>query len=184
MGDIHTSCITSIVSREGAKFPGFGQLFPDLDGMLEVMRSNLLGEEGNYDASLATYSRVRDRADQLGDASLRARAERVLATIYGRRDQLEQAIAHATRAVSIYERLGDRLSLEKMRSTLSSIYVQAREFQIKCGQVVAAVAHFSASIEHARQNDNHYMAAFTPRGLGETYCQTVEAAAGGEAKGF
>lgn len=141
-------------------------------------------------------------------------------------------------AIRIYERLGDRLSVEKMRSNLASIYVQSRlelaalepgapaydffvamhdplyasgtaanlaeaSFSIgdlaaakryasevvamaqpftlhygryTLGQVelhqhnlLAAAAHFSAAMEHARQNDDRYMSAYAQRSLGETY---------------
>ncbi|HMQ34501.1 MAG TPA: hypothetical protein PKD53_27440 [Chloroflexaceae bacterium] len=205
---------------------------------LELLRGMLRDEEGDYDASLAAYRRARDLADQLDDDVLRAQAERWLATIFGRREQLAEAVEHATRSIGIYERVGDRLSLEKMRSNLAAIYVQTREFQaaldvgapayaffvavrdplyasgtaanlaeasfnlgdleaagryasevvameqpftvpygrytlgqveLTRGNLVAAAAHFSASMEHARQNDDLYMAAYAQRALGEAH---------------
>lgn len=111
---------------------------------LEVLRGKLRDEEGDYDGALATYNRARQLADQLEDDALRAQAERWLATIYGRREQLTEAVEHATHAIGIYDRIGDRLNLEQMRSNLASIYVQTREFQAAIDVGAPAYAFFLA----------------------------------------
>lgn len=216
---------------------------------LEVLRGMLRDEEGDYDASLAAYGRALALAEQLDDDALRAQAERWLATIYGRREQLAEAVEHATRSIAIYERTGDRLSLEKMRSNLASIFVQTREFraaleagapayafflavrdplyasgtaanlaeasfnlgdleaatryasevvamgqpftlhygrftlgqvELSRGNLVGAAAHFSASMEHAKQNDDLYMAAYAQRALGEAHLRAGDARAADE----
>jgi tetratricopeptide (TPR) repeat protein len=213
---------------------------------LELMRGKLLDEEGDYDRALSAYTRARDLAEQLDDDRLRAEAERWLASIYGRREQLAEAVAHANRAIAIYERIGDRLSLEKLRCNLTSIYVQTRAFQATldvgapayaffraigdsylaaataanmaqaslylgdldgaarlAGEVialghaflipyarftlghvelarerlVAAAGHLSASMEQARQGEDHYMAAFAQRDLGAVYLRAGDVAA-------
>jgi tetratricopeptide (TPR) repeat protein len=51
-----------------------------------------------------------------------------LAALAGRRQQLDLALSHAAQAIAIYERIGDRLNLEKMRVNLSFINVQTRQF--------------------------------------------------------
>lgn len=96
---------------------------------LEVLRGLLREGEGAYDSALEAYRRARELAGQLNDDALRAQAERQLAAVYGRRQQLDEAVAHAAQSVAIYERLGDRVNLEKMRSNMAFIYVQTRQFQ-------------------------------------------------------
>jgi tetratricopeptide (TPR) repeat protein len=96
---------------------------------LAILRGLLREEEGAYDDALAAYTEAQALADQLDDDNLRAQAERQLAAVYGRRQQLEQAVAHATAAIVIYQRTGDRVNLEKMRSNLAFIYVQTRQFE-------------------------------------------------------
>ncbi|MBC8076882.1 MAG: hypothetical protein H7Y32_12460, partial [Chloroflexales bacterium] len=103
---------------------------------LEVLRGMLLKDEGGYDAALEANRRALTLAEQLGDDSLRALAERQIASVYGRRQQSDEAVTHAAQAIAIYERMGDRVNLEKMRSNLAFIYVQTRQFQaaIEVGQ--------------------------------------------------
>ncbi len=95
---------------------------------LEVLRGLLREDDGDYSTALEAYRCARVLAEQLDDDPLRAQAERQIAAVYGRRQQLEAAVTHATRSISIYERLGDRVNLEKMRSNLAFIYVQTRQF--------------------------------------------------------
>ena len=95
---------------------------------LAVLRGLVREEEGSYADALESYQRARDYAEQLNDDSLRAQAERRLAALSGRRQELEAAISHASQAIALYERLGDRLNLEKMRANLAFIYVQTRQF--------------------------------------------------------
>src|SRR5262249_51103179 len=86
-------------------------------------------EEGAYHEALESYRRCRALAEQLDDDSLRAQAERWIAALHGRRQQLDEAVAHGMQAIAIYERLGDRVNLEKMRSNMAFIYVQTRQFR-------------------------------------------------------
>jgi hypothetical protein len=130
---------------------------------LEVLRGLLRDEEGQYDDALVSFFRARQLAEQLDDDALRAQAERWLATVYGRREQLADAIEHATNAIAIYEHSGDRLNLEKMRSNLSSIYVQNRQFQPALDVGVPAYAFFLAV------RDPYYAAA-TAANLAEASC--------------
>ncbi|NTU85514.1 MAG: tetratricopeptide repeat protein, partial [Chloroflexales bacterium] len=96
---------------------------------LEVLRGLLRDEEGAYDLALDAHRRARELAEQIGDDALRGLAERQIARVYGRRQQLDEAVLHAAQAIAIYERMGDRVNLEKMRSNLAFIYVQTRQFQ-------------------------------------------------------
>lgn len=96
---------------------------------LELLHGLLRDEEGAYDQALEAHRRALALADQLDDDALRAQAERQIAGVYGRRQQLDEAVAHAAEAIAIYERLGDRVNLERMRSNLAFIYVQTRQFQ-------------------------------------------------------
>lgn len=96
---------------------------------IELLRGLLREDEGDYPTSLEAYQRARALAEQLGDDALLAYVERRISIVHGRRQQLDEAIAHANRAITIYQRLGDRLNQEKMRSNLAFIYVQTRQFR-------------------------------------------------------
>jgi tetratricopeptide (TPR) repeat protein len=109
---------------------------------LELLRGLLLDEEGDYDGALEAHRRALGLANQLDDDGLRAQAERQIAGVHGRRQQLEEAVAHAAKAVAIYERLGDRVNLERMRSNLAFIYVQTRQFRAALDVGAAAYAFF------------------------------------------
>lgn len=131
---------------------------------LEVLRGLLLDEEGDYDQALEAFRRARIQADRLDDDALRAQTERWLAIVYGRREQLAQAVEHATRSAAIYERLGDRLNLEKMRTNLSSIYNQCRAYEETLAVGVPAYAFFLSVRDP-------YYAAGTAANLAEASCQ-------------
>lgn len=120
---------------------------------LTILRGLLREEEGAYDGALAAYSQARALADQLDDDSLRAQAERQLAAVYGRRQQLDEAVRHASAAIAIYERIGDRVNLEKLRSNLAFIYVQTRQFQAALEVGAQAYTFFCAV------RDPHFAAA-------------------------
>jgi tetratricopeptide (TPR) repeat protein len=111
---------------------------------LGVMRGLMREEEGAYHEALESYQRCRALAEQLDDDSLRAQAERWIAALYGRRQMLEEAVAHGTQAIAIYERLGDRVNLEKMRSNMAFIYVQTQQFREALEVGVPAYAFFTA----------------------------------------
>src|SRR5206468_11834490 len=95
---------------------------------LEVLRGQVREEEGAYEAALECYQRIQTLADLLDDDAIRAHAERKIAVVYGRRQQLTEAMTHARQAITIYERIGDRVKLAQMRSNLAAIYVQTRQF--------------------------------------------------------
>ena len=65
-------------------------------------------------------STARALAEQLDDDSLRAQAERWIAALYGRRQQLDEAVAHAAQAIAIYERLAIGSALRRCAATWRS----------------------------------------------------------------
>jgi tetratricopeptide (TPR) repeat protein len=119
---------------------------------LEVLRGLVREEEGDYSTALEAYQRARALAEQLDDDALRAQSERWIAAVYGRRQQLEEAVTHAARSIAIYQRIGDRVNLEKMRGNLAFIYVQTRQFRAALDVGVPAYAFFLAI------RDPHYAA--------------------------
>jgi hypothetical protein len=127
---------------------------------LEILRGLVREEEGAYNAALEAYQRAHAQAEQLDDDSLRAQAERKIAAVHGRRGQLGEAVAHAAQSIAIFERLGDRVNLEKMRSNLSAIYVQARQFRAALEVGAPAYAFFAAVRDP-------YFAAVTAANLAE-----------------
>lgn len=127
---------------------------------LEMLRGLVREAEGAYDDALEAYGRALALAEQLGDDAGRAQAERGRATVYGRRQQSAAAVRHAMAAAAIYERLGDRVNLEQMRSNLAAIYVQARQFQEALAVGEPAYSFFVAV-------QNPYFAAVTGANLAE-----------------
>lgn len=109
---------------------------------LDVLRGLVREEEGAYAAALDAYRRARDLAESLDNDSLRAQAERWIAALHGRLQQLDEAVTHARQAIVIYERLGDRVNLEQMHSNLAFIYVQTRQFQAALDIGAPAYAFF------------------------------------------
>jgi ATP/maltotriose-dependent transcriptional regulator MalT len=93
-----------------------------------VLRGLVREEEGAYDQALAAYHHIGELAEQLDDDTLRAQAQRRIAALYGRRQQLDEAVTHAQQAIAIYQRIGDRVNLERMRCNLAATYVQTRQF--------------------------------------------------------
>lgn len=131
---------------------------------LAILHGLLLVEEGSYDAALEANQRALRLAEQVDDDRLRARAERQIAGVYGRRQQLDQGVTHAARAIAIYERLGDQVNLAKMRSNLAFIYVQTRQFQpaLEVGRL--AYDFFTAMRDP-------YFTAVTGANLAEASCE-------------
>jgi tetratricopeptide (TPR) repeat protein len=127
---------------------------------LGVMRGLMREEEGAYQEALESYQRCRALAEQLDDDSLRAQAERWIAALHGRRQQLDEAVAHGMQAIAIYERLGDRVNLEKMRSNMAFIYVQTRQFRQALEVGALAYAFFTAVRDP-------YFAGYTGNNLAE-----------------
>jgi tetratricopeptide (TPR) repeat protein len=127
---------------------------------LEVLRGLVREEEGVYDEALDAYRRARELAEQLDDDSLRAQAERWIAVLYGRRQQLDEAVRHATQALAIYKRIGDRENLEKMHDSLAFIYVQTRQFK-------AALEVGAPAYSFFRTIGNFYNAAVIGANLAE-----------------
>lgn len=109
---------------------------------LNVLRGLVREEEGAYTVALDAYRRARDLAELLDNDSLRAQAERWIAALHGRLQQLDEAVTHARQAIAIYERLGDRVNLEQMHSNLAFIYVQTRQFRAALDVGARAYAFF------------------------------------------
>ena len=117
-----------------------------------MLRGLVREEEGDYSTALEAYQRARALAEQLDDDALRAQSERWIAAVYGRRQQLEQAVTHAAQSIAIYQRIGDRVNLEKMRGNLAFIYVQTRQFRAALDVGTPAYAFFLSI------RDPHYAA--------------------------
>lgn len=127
---------------------------------LEILRGLVRGSEGAYEDALRAYGRALALADRLDDDALRAQAERGHATIYGPRQQVEAAVRHGMAAMAIYERMGDRVNLEQMRSNLAAVYVDARRFAEALAIGAPAYSFFVAV-------QNPYYAAVTGANLAE-----------------
>ena len=127
-----------------------------------TLRGILEDEMGQYADAHISFQNALTLATSLEDDSAQARAERNLANIYGRLQKLDEAVAHATNAIHIFERLGDRLNVEYMRQNLSFIYLQTKQFQQAIEAATKAYCFFD-------EVGNSYFCAGAAANLAEAY---------------
>ena len=109
---------------------------------IHLLRGFVQEEEGRYNEALVSYQNALVLAQHLDDDANSALVERQLAALFGRQQNLEEAVQHANQALAIYERIGDRVNLEKMRCNLAFIYVQTRQFAFAIDVGVQAYRFF------------------------------------------
>lgn len=95
----------------------------------QLLIGRLEESEGRYSDAQLTLQQALTIANHLQDDPSLASIHRVLATIYGRLGNCEKAIQHTQIAIEIFERLGNRLDSERVRSNLALIYLDNRYFR-------------------------------------------------------
>lgn len=119
-------------------------------------------ESGRFQEAHHQYSQALEIANLIRYEQGLAQTHRAISKIYGRLANIEKAQDHAQHAIHYYRRIGDRLTEEKVRSTLAAAYFQAGNFQEAIGVGETAVAFFA----HAQ---NTYWEAVTASTLAEAY---------------
>ncbi|MEM8534205.1 MAG: tetratricopeptide repeat protein [Chloroflexota bacterium] len=129
---------------------------------IHLLRGFVQEEEGRYSEALVSYQNALVLAQLLDDDANSALVERQLAALFGRQQNLALAVQHAHQALAIYERIGDRVNLEKVRCNLAFIYVQT-------GQFVSAIETGVPAYEFFRHIHDPYFAASTGANIAEAY---------------
>ncbi|MCB8954647.1 MAG: ATP-binding protein [Ardenticatenales bacterium] len=114
----------------------------------ENLQGVVLAEQGRYADAYLSYQRALVVAESVGyDAGI-ARTHRDLITLLSRQGRLDDVIAHAEKAITYYDRIGDRLNRETVRSILSSTYIQTQQYDLAV-QAAAQALPFFQRISHA-----------------------------------
>ncbi len=96
----------------------------------ENLQGVVQAEQGEYAAAYESYQRALAVAEGVGyDAGI-ARTHRDLITLLSRQGKLDEVIVHAEQAIAYYNRIGDRLNQETVRSILSSTYIQTQQYDL------------------------------------------------------
>ena len=128
----------------------------------ENLQGVVQAEQGEYAAAYESYQRALAVAEGVGyDAGI-ARTHRDLITLLSRQGKLDEVIAHAEQAIAYYNRIGDRLNQETVRSILSSTYIQTQQYDLAVQAAGQALAFFE------RIGHTHGMGA-TAANLAEGY---------------
>ncbi len=92
------------------------------------LRGELEEEAGRYAEALATYQQALVLAQALDDPTSLALSEGNLASVYGRKQDVDQAVAYSQRAIERCRQIGDYFALAKLNINLAYIFIQTRRF--------------------------------------------------------
>lgn len=102
----------------------------------------------DYSTAYVHYITALAIAEQVGYNAGVADSHHYLAILAGRRQQTDEALKHFTQAIEFYERIGDRVNREVVRSNLASAHIQARRFAEALAPAEQALRFFE-SIGHS-----------------------------------
>ena len=122
-------------------------------------------ENGRFHEAQHQYGQALELANLTKYERGLAQTHRAISKIYGRLANIDRAQHHAQEAIRYYRRIGDRLTEEKVRSTLAAAYFQAGDFQQAIETGETAVAFFANA-------QNPYWEAVTASTLAEAYYET------------
>lgn len=128
----------------------------------ERLQGFLQSEQGQYEEAYLSYQRALSLAKSIEEDAGVAQINRDLAIMLGRQGKLGLAQQHVQEAISYYQRIGDRLSVEKMRNTLSGIYFQG-------GQFAEAIEVAELALPFFQGAELPYWTAVTAATLAEAY---------------
>lgn len=122
-------------------------------------------ESGVYAEAVTFFETALQFATEAGYEAGLARTHRELSKTWGRMAQLEKALYHAEQASRFFARVGDRLSQEKMNSSIAAHYFQAGRFRDAIAVAEPAVAFFEGA-------HMPYWTAVTASTLAEAHYET------------
>ncbi len=127
-------------------------------------------ESGMYAEAVSLFEKALQFATEAGYEVGLARTHRELSKTWGRMARLEKALHHGEEASRFFARIGDRLSQEKMNSSIAAHYFQA-------GRFADAVRVAEPTVAFFEQVQMPYWTAVTASTLAEAYYETGEMAA-------
>jgi len=135
--------------------------------LAECQLHNLFGEieesEGHYQEALLSYQKALVLAQTQDDALSLAQTYRNLGALLGiRLQKAEEGVAYLQKAMAYYEQIGDRHTLEIVRSNLSALFLQTRQFAEALETATKAYQFFQAI-------NAPYQAAVEATNLAEAY---------------
>jgi tetratricopeptide (TPR) repeat protein len=131
----------------------------------EHLQGLIQEQQGNYDEAYLAYHKALALARSISYEAGMAETNRSLAHILMRQGQLAEARLHLQATLDYYERLGDRLSWQKARSTLAGIHFQAGEYE-------QMIAIGEASLPFFERAKIPYYVSVTTANLAESYYAT------------
>lgn len=143
--------------------------------LAECQLHNLFGEieesEGRYQEAILCYQKALVLAQMLDDPTSLALSYRNLGALTGiRLQKADEGVAYLQKAMVYYEQSGDRHSLETVRSNLSALYLQTRQFAAALETATKAYGFFQAI-------NAPYQAAVEAVNLAEAYFELGQMAA-------
>ncbi len=134
---------------------------------LHNLRGELQEEDGRYAEALASYEQALTLATSLNDTASLALTEGNLASLYGRKQALQEAVAYSQSAIARCQEIGDFYSLAKLTMNLSYIYIQTHQFAQAVDAAKTALRTFKAI-------GSPYYSAVSAVNLAEAYLETGE----------
>ncbi|GIK54759.1 MAG: AAA family ATPase [Chloroflexi bacterium] len=128
----------------------------------EHLQGLIQEQQGNFDEAYLAYHKALALARSINYEAGMAQTNRDLANVLLRQAKLEEARLHLQAALDYYERIGDRLSWEKARSSLAGIHFQAGEYE----QMIAIGEKSLPFFERAKIP---YYTSLTTANLAESY---------------
>lgn len=110
----------------------------------ETMQGVVHDQSGDYGPARERYLSSLEIASEIGYEAGVAQMHHYLAMLAGRRQDLTTALHHFEQAINFYERIGDRVNREIVRSNLASVYIQGRQFAAAIGPASEALTFFTA----------------------------------------
>ena len=101
-------------------------------------------ERGDYVTANAHYLSALAVAEEVDYAAGIAQSHHYLAMLAGRRQGIDAALPHFEQAMAFYEKVGDRVNREYVRSNLASAYIQDRQFAASLAPAEMALRFFEA----------------------------------------
>lgn len=120
---------------------------------------------GRFDTAWDHYLASLHLADSAADPDKVAKAHEDLSHTAGRRGRMDEAQAHAEKAMAYYAEIGNRLQLEHMRAELAGMYLNVRQFEATIEPSEKALLFFE-QIKHER-----WISAISTN-LAEAYMET------------
>ena len=131
----------------------------------EYLQGLIFEQQGQHDDAFLTYQKALALARSTNDEAGIAQTNRDIANILARQSRFAEAQTYLQDALDYYQSIGDQLSWEKARNTLSGIHFRAGEFK-------EVIAINEATLPFFEQAKIPFYAAIAASNLAEAYFET------------